>query len=369
MKNYFAFISYNHKDVFWAKWLLRKLEWYRLPSNIYNDIEETRYIRPVFRDRDELNAGILEEEINKPLQASKFLIVICSPNVVHSQWVSQEVQDFIDRGKINQIIPFCIDGQFPHNLPAALQQFINEHPQQMPLAVQLEDDGEYNRQKAFIRIVSRLLEVSFDTLWKRRRRRIRVAATFITTILALLMGVIYWLVTPLELSIRLEDESCCLPQIEHSWLQVEDRIYPISTFDSTITISDLPGYYRCLSVSVKVLPDRFYVPIDTILHLGARTRQSSSMSMHRDKSFATFAGYVFDSGDPNFIEEPIKGVLVVIEDRQTNTDSAGYFRITFPVEKQTEFKSISMTKNGYHPNQREKEAPSAELRYIMHKYK
>ena len=28
----FVFISYSHKDVKWAKWLQRKLEWYRLPT-------------------------------------------------------------------------------------------------------------------------------------------------------------------------------------------------------------------------------------------------------------------------------------------------------------------------------------------------
>ena len=80
----FAFISYNHKDVKWAKWLRRKLEWYRLPAEIHNEIEDSRYIRPVFRDRDELDSGLLKEELRTRLEHSKFLIVICSPRATQS---------------------------------------------------------------------------------------------------------------------------------------------------------------------------------------------------------------------------------------------------------------------------------------------
>lgn len=367
MKNYFAFISYTHKDVFWAKWLLHKLEWYRLPSNIHNDIENTRYIRPIFRDRDELNAGILIDELSHPLHASKFLIVICSKNVVNSQWVSQEVQDFIDQGKVEQIILFCVEGNFPSNLPISLQQFIKAHPKQCPLAVQLYDDGEHNRQKAFIRIVSRLLGVSFDTLWKRRLRRIRATATFITTLLALLIGIIYWFATPLNLSLSLHDEICKLPKMEQGWLRVDNQVFPISTFDTIVTINDLPGYYRCQSISVHVTANRFYVPIDTTFRLHVARQQRAIISMRRDDSYAIFAGYVFDNAGECFIEQPINKVLITIENQQTYTDSSGYFSITFPIEKQTEIKPIMLTKDGYKSNIRQDETPSSHLRYIMHK--
>ena len=39
-KRNFAFISYNHKDVKWAKWLRKRLEWYRMPSEIHNDFSD-----------------------------------------------------------------------------------------------------------------------------------------------------------------------------------------------------------------------------------------------------------------------------------------------------------------------------------------
>ena len=109
-KQNFAFISYNHKDVKWAKWLRRRLEWYRLPSEIHNECEDSRYIRPVFRDREELDSGVLGNELTKRLESSKYLIVVCSPNSAKSQWVSDEVQAFIDMGKLEYIIPFIVDG-------------------------------------------------------------------------------------------------------------------------------------------------------------------------------------------------------------------------------------------------------------------
>lgn len=35
-KKRYAFISYNHKDANWAKWLQEKLESYKLPADIHN---------------------------------------------------------------------------------------------------------------------------------------------------------------------------------------------------------------------------------------------------------------------------------------------------------------------------------------------
>ena len=55
----FAFISYNHKDVKWAKWLQNNLENYKLPTEIHNEFEDSRFIRPVFRDQTDLNTGVL----------------------------------------------------------------------------------------------------------------------------------------------------------------------------------------------------------------------------------------------------------------------------------------------------------------------
>lgn len=48
---YFAFISYKREDEKWAKWLQRKLEYYKLPSSVRKDNPDLPdKIRPVFKD-------------------------------------------------------------------------------------------------------------------------------------------------------------------------------------------------------------------------------------------------------------------------------------------------------------------------------
>lgn len=36
----YAFISYSHKDIKEAKWLHKHLEYYKLPSDIFNEYDE-----------------------------------------------------------------------------------------------------------------------------------------------------------------------------------------------------------------------------------------------------------------------------------------------------------------------------------------
>lgn len=103
----YAFISYSHKDAKEAKWLHKRLEYYKLPSDIYNEYDEkNRYLRPIFRDKEDIGTGILKSELRKELEVSEYLIVICSPNSAQSTYVSQEAQVFIELGRINHIIPY-----------------------------------------------------------------------------------------------------------------------------------------------------------------------------------------------------------------------------------------------------------------------
>ena len=105
----FAFISYSHRDMGVAKWLQKRLERFKLPTEIHNEIDaKSRYLRPVFRDQSDLNTGILGDELRKNLEESKFLILICSKNSAQSQWVSDEAKAFtlpLEMQRIEQSIP------------------------------------------------------------------------------------------------------------------------------------------------------------------------------------------------------------------------------------------------------------------------
>jgi len=172
---YFAFISYKREDEKWAKWLQRKLEYYKLPSSVRkNNPDLPEKIRPVFKDTTDLEPGVLAQKIQDALNSSKFLIVICSPRSANSVWVSKEVQSFIDSGRANHIIPFIIGGT-PNTsnpeeecFPDGLRQLAGE---QELLGANINEMG---RDAAAIKVVARMFNLRFDTLWQRYERTKRI---------------------------------------------------------------------------------------------------------------------------------------------------------------------------------------------------
>ena len=198
-RKYYAFISYKREDEKWAKWLQNKLEHYKLPSNLNGRTDLPKEIRPIFRDQSELAGGVLADEIQKALEASKYLIVICSPRAAQSQWVGKEVQSFIDMGRTDKIIPFIIGGtahaQNPEDecFPSAL---LNLPPERELLGINIDEMG---RDAAAVKVVAQMFGLKFDTLWQRyerERRRMRnwmiigsVIAFFLMAGIALWM---YW---------------------------------------------------------------------------------------------------------------------------------------------------------------------------------
>ena len=110
---YAAFISYSSKDAAFARKLHRALESYGIPSqlgkfDLIGGGGKKNRIYPVFRDREELSAGHLGDQIEANLKASAALIVVCSPNGAASPWVQKEIEFFAAQGrhaKIFAIIP------------------------------------------------------------------------------------------------------------------------------------------------------------------------------------------------------------------------------------------------------------------------
>lgn len=375
-KRNFAFISYNQHDVRWAKWLRRKLEWYRLPSEIHNEFEDSQYIRPVFRDRDALNSGVLGSELRKQLEASKYLIVICSQNSAKSHWVSDEVQAFIDMGRLEFIIPFIVDGnpqeyscidatRFPlpeECFPKALREWNFTHPSESLLGIAITDDGAANRQKAFIRVVSRLLELDFDTLWQRHKRERRVGLLLSLCAASLFTFIIYWFGIPVQLSVGIRTEQVDLPEMEYGTIRIGKSEYAFRSIDTTIMVDKVPGYRRFQEMPFHINVNRFYHDIDSLIRITGFTSQSILVDLKRDDSYMTYAGFI-----TNMNGDPIDGVCITIEDKEACSDSNGHFSISFPLSQQTRTKRITLEKRGYTLLCREDECPSTDLRYILKK--
>lgn len=358
----YAFISYSHKDAKDAKWLHKHLEYYKLPSEIFNEYDESnRYLRPVFRDKEDIGTGVLKPELRKELEASKFLIVICSPNSAKSSYVSQEVQVFIELGRIDHIIPYIIDG-IPKSgderecFPRSLINHIKKTPDDELLGANINEIG---KQKAFIRIVSSLLNVEFDTLWNRHRRESKKRIiTWLFCVLFLLLF-IYWFAIPIKLSVKLYDEMHHLPLPKDAVLIVNGTIYPLSSLDTTICINSLPGYLRLHDVNVK-FRSTYYRQISDRVTLDYGVNSVKTINLKRDSTFAVFSGKVICKE-----WEPVENAKVKIERHVTFTDANGHFKIIIPVNEQTVHKKVSVEKQGFMPIVKLIEYPSSNIGYIL----
>lgn len=196
-----AFISYKREDEKWAKWLQKKLEYYKLPAEVLKqnpDLEFAKNPRHVFKDTTDLSGGVLAKAIKKGLDSSKFLIVICSSRAAKSEWVCKEVQDFIDSGREEYIIPFIIDGEpyakNPENecFPEALKILAGEREL---LGININENG---RESAAVKVIARMFDVRFDTLWDRfqreysRRKNIRFIAILLFSIFISIIAFVFY---------------------------------------------------------------------------------------------------------------------------------------------------------------------------------
>ena len=180
-----VFISYSSKDRKFARRLHRWLEQYRIPAQLgHHDITGSgrrNRIYPVFRDREELSAGILSERIEDALRSSANLVVVCSPHAAASPWVEREIQNFASMGKPGNIFAIIApdapladrDGtdltinSFP---PSFRANALAGHEGIEPLAADARR-GKDGVRKACLKIVAGLIGVNAGSLEDRDRRR------------------------------------------------------------------------------------------------------------------------------------------------------------------------------------------------------
>ena len=194
--DYFAFISYSHKDMKIAKRLKKRLQSYHLPTKLQKTYPTLpKKLGPIFIDEERLTGGVLQEAIRDNLDKSNYLILICSPNSAKSIYVNEEVKRFIETGRVDHIIPFIVDG-VPHSgdelkecFPPALLELPLE---QELLGIDLKKFGE---RDSFLRVIATMLELNLDNFvsYEARERKRRVMIfTPIATALMMIMGGLIW---------------------------------------------------------------------------------------------------------------------------------------------------------------------------------
>ena len=197
---YRAFITYAHKDEERARWLRQKLEAFRVPKHLIGTDGDFGVVPsrlfPIFRDRDELaGAAQLGPLIEQALEDSSHLIVLCSPQAVHSRWVNEEIRMFKAMGKADRVLCLVLSGNPMVSdlngdtenecIPLAARREVDKKglitdQKHEPAAADLREssDGE---KDALLKIVAGLLGLGLDDikqrdLLARQKRLVRVAS-------------------------------------------------------------------------------------------------------------------------------------------------------------------------------------------------
>jgi hypothetical protein len=211
---YFAFISYSRKDSRAASWLQRRLEWFRVPLRLVkegNRPEHPKYIRPVFRDKTDLEVSDEHfwNSIKAALDESRFLIVLCSPASAKSEPVNLELKHFLNNpdreNACGCVIPVILEGMVNKGkdteclCPALRDEGAKILKRNLPSMI--ADEGESERdgwKEGFVGLVSFLLALEKDTLGRYIQRQERKRALWwlvsaIVVAIVAVLAVVGWL--------------------------------------------------------------------------------------------------------------------------------------------------------------------------------
>lgn len=349
---YYAFISYNSHDQEWGKRLQRKLEHYRMPSTLCSEHGwDRRPIKPVFFAPTDIQPGGLTEELQERLRSSRNIIVICSPHSAQSEWVGKEIEYFHSLGRTKNIHFFIVDGH-PHSgdqqtecfnpaverlgLPEILGANIHERIYRWSLL---------NRERAYVQLISKLLGVEFDAIWRRHRKILvqKAIAWMLGTIAVATALVIAWQSNqPFDMEVRLTEVSQRndnLPPLQNAVVTIaldnETKTDTVRSLDSPVTFTNIP--HRCQNQPVHIsvsCPN--YITVDTIMQAEKRI----SVGMSRNPSvFGDFRFRLWNQDKGKTY--PWSEVTVAMH--RVVADDSGYFSIVLPLEEQREWYHVTGT--------------------------
>lgn len=342
--DFLAFISYKREDEKWAKWLQRKIEGYRLPANLSKKLSLPAKMPKVFRDTTDIEPGTLSGTLEKSLDNSRYLIVVCSVKSAGSYWVGEEIQYFIKTGRQDQIILFIIDG-IPYSGDPETDCIHPVIKQNLPemLGVNINEEGREWRyikhRKAFLRVLSSLLGITFDMLWNRyRRRMISKAVTSFTFAILFLAGTGYAFMAnqpfDMDLGVQLNPPAnVTLPfpasgAVATLYLDNQQLKDTLSSPSGHWEFPNIPARYKWKGIRITVDAIGFHAA-DTTLQLG----KDMNVGLQRDASwYGIIKGVV-----RNIVNDTtLDGATVEINGILTETANQGGFTISVPLSKQEE---------------------------------
>ncbi len=192
---YRAFISYRHlpPDQEIAKRLHTAIETYGIPASLRKKTGLRRMGR-VFRDQEELPlSSNLGADIEAALDASEWLICICSPRYPESGWCMRELEYFLEHHSRDRVLTVLAEGEPADSFPALLRCVTGPdgvRREVEPLAADVRGSSLSESLKKLrgekLRLFAPMLSASFDDLKQRaRQRRLRIAASIAAAVVVL----------------------------------------------------------------------------------------------------------------------------------------------------------------------------------------
>lgn len=340
---YYAFISYNSADTKWGKRLHHRLERHKMPATLCSERGwERRPVTPVFFAPYDIQPGPLSEELKQRLRDSGNLIVICSPNSARSQWVGKEIAYFHELGRQDRIYFFIVDG-VPNSgdpdtecfhpvvkeldLPESLGANIHEKVYRWPWL---------NRQRAYIQLISKLLHVEFDYIWKRHRRQLIANAIMWAIGVIAVIGTLVatWLYNrPEEVAVFLNETSVH----NHNLPPLTDAVVTLTMDNETKsdTIENINAAAMFVNIPHRAIGKEAgisftcegWIPVDTTVILTPETQINIARDPHKygDLTFRLFS---------DATEQGVGGVPLSIAGQETVSAPDGRVSLSVPLEYQ-----------------------------------
>lgn len=348
---YFAFISYNSKDIEWGKKVQRKLEHYRMPANLCSEHGWDRTpIKPVFFAPTDIQPGPLSEELQERLRASRNLIVICSPNSAQSEWVGREIEFFHSLGRTKNIHFFIIDG-IPNSgepqtecfnpivknlgLSEILGANIHEKVSRWPFV---------NKERAFVQLISKLLGVEFDSIWQRHKRLMvqKAIAWCVGAVFVMAAFLCVWVTNqPVDVEVDLKEISAQnenLPSLRNAvvtmTLENETKADTVRSLEANMVFANIPQKFIGKQV-------RFTVDCEDCENVDTTLILSKNVVLNLERNPDVYGNVKFDIWNDS--GEGVPEVIVTIGGYEVVSDENGHVELFIPLGEQQERYHVTST--------------------------
>ena len=363
--NYFAFISYRGADVEIAKKLQRKFYKFKLPSTYVNPFDPTsRIMKPVCRDRDNFVGGEVLAQIKEAIDHSMYVVLVCTPNMTRNDdqthYVNDEIQHLIDTDRMKYLIPLVFDGRVyspddyrkagrsveePFDddcLPYALRKWMaSQVNHDFTLNIfNIEEQGERDEEKMFLRCVATILAEEFSKLWdrfkieqKKRKKRMILGMACAACVVASIVIAAVAITQPKDVFVKLNEYSVYnenLPDLKDAVVTITIDDYV--NFDTIARIEDLAVLdkvpYGYLDKNVHLTFNcKHWMSLDTIVPL----KQKMTIDVCRD-SCAYGDIYFRLWNEEKGVASP--NTIISINGHEVTSDSDGCVKYFMPLVEQ-----------------------------------